>query len=216
MTSPKTVVVLLLILLGLFLLWCLWGWISVRNIEEPAYTLNEKQYSGLELRDYPALLLAQTTVNASGDEALNEGFRRIAGYIFGDNTVAEPIAMTTPVTSEQASAPIAMTTPVVSEASELNSTIVSFVMPSKYTLETIPKPNNSQVELVTKPARTLVVFRFSGWATVKQVALQTELFKKALQDAGIEFSGEPALAQYNPPWTPPFMRRNELWVEVKL
>lgn len=209
----KTLWIVLGILALLFALWVLWGWLSVRNIEEPKYTvLSETEL--YEIREYSPQLIAQTTVDGVMDDALNEGFRRIAAYIFGENAVKEPIAMTTPVTSQE-SEPIAMTVPVQTTEENEKRYTIAFVMPSKYTLDTLPTPLNAQVLIKELPAKTYAILTFSGYATEKRVAEKTEALKKAVQDAELNVLAEPILSQYNPPWTPWFMRRNEIWIEVK-
>jgi len=205
---------ILLIVLGvLFLAWCLFGIFSVRGIESPKYTVLEKS-SVYEIREYAPMILATAEAEGTLDEATNQGFRLIADYIFGNNTTQTPIAMTVPVSAAK-SEPIAMTAPVLAAGeSDQGHYTISFVMPSKYTLDTIPKPNNPAVVLVEVPAKKMAILSFSWFTPEARVNAKKALLVDALKAAGVETVGEPTAAFYNPPWTPPFMRRNEIWVEL--
>ena len=129
-------------------------------IQEPKYTVAKKD-SDIEIRLYEPFIVAETVVDTTDfDEASNEGFRRLAGYIFGGNKVRQKIAMTSPVITEQ-SKKIAMTAPVETERRG-SSVRIAFTMPSEFTLETLPVPNDSSVTLRQVPGRKLAVIRFSG------------------------------------------------------
>lgn len=210
----KTFWIVLLVLVALFGIWVLWGWLSVRNIEEPKYSVLSETDT-YEIREYSPQLIAQTTVDGAMDDALNEGFRRIAAYIFGENSVKESVAMTAPVTTQK-NEEIAMTTPVQSTETESGRYTISFVMPSKYTLDTLPRPLNDQVLIQALPAKTYAVLTFSGYATENRVAKEMETLQNAVQTDELSLLAEPILSQYNPPWTPWFMRRNEIWIEIEL
>ena len=183
-------------------------------IEEPKYDVIE-QSGDFELRAYAPKIVAETLVSGSLDKASRAGFRVIAGYIFGDNTVAtggnEKISMTTPVTMEASSAKISMTTPVSMEQSG-DQWRMHFVMPSEYTLVTLPKPNNPAVTLREIPTSHYAVIRFSGFAGEEKTAKKTAALLAWLESKGIKPTGKPELARYNPPWTLPFLRRNEVMV----
>lgn len=211
---PKAMKVTLILILVLFVLWMLWGWLSVRNVEEPKYTVIEST-EVYELRKYDPVIIAKTTVEGTRDEATNEGFRQIADYIFGNNTVKESIAMTTPVTS-QGSEKIAMTAPVTSAQDESGSFTTAFVMPSQYTMETLPKPVTDYVKIEEVPEKTYAVFSFSGYVWDAKVQNNLDELMKALETTDLNFEDSYTLSQYNPPWTPWFMRRNEIWVEVDM
>lgn len=212
------------ILLVILLAWIAFGYFSVRNIEQPQYSVL-KQAEGYEIREYAPYLIAETIRPEGFDDALNSGFMVVADYIFGNNTAKEPIAMTTPVTSgtsepiamtapviSERSEPIAMTAPVVSGEEESNRT-VAFVMPSKYTLDTLPKPNDSRVKIREVPKRKVAVLRFSGWYTSKTIAQKEQQLRGLLERDGLKYRSL-SFAGYNPPWTPPFMTRNEIWAEL--
>jgi len=182
--------------------------------EEPAYTVIE-QSGNFELRRYDFMIVAETLVSGSMDDASGSGFRLIANYIFGNNTARNggngEVSMTAPVTMSAQSEEISMTAPVSMERSE-GRWRVHFVMPSQYTLDTLPRPNNPAVTLREIPATNYAVIRFSGLAGENKVAAKTAELKTWLEGKGIEALGNPELARYNPPWTLPFLRRNEVMI----
>jgi len=187
-------------------------------IEEPNYTVLS-QVEDFELRRYDEQLVAQTWVSGDQDTASRQGFKILADYIFGNNTApggeSSKISMTAPVTMQsdnlngQASQKIAMTAPVSMQQNN-GKWRVQFTMPSQYTMQTLPKPNNPDVKIVQVPAQTYGVIKFSGLAGSKKVAKKTETLKSWMQTQKLVISGTPELARYNPPWTLPFMRRNEV------
>lgn len=180
--------------------------------EEPKYTIIE-QAEEFELRAYGPKIIAETIVTGTLDEASNAGFKLIADYIFGNNTSRtgdnEKISMTAPVTVEAKSEKISMTAPVSIEQTG-GKWRVHFVMPSQYTLETLPKPNNPAVTLREVPANNVAVIRFSGFAGEDKTATKTADLMTWLDSKAIKPIGKPQLARYNPPWTLPFFRRNEV------
>jgi hypothetical protein len=184
---------------------------QVRRVEEPTFTLVE-QSGVFELRDYPPLLVAEVTVKGARAIAINEGFRVIADYIFGNNIAAEKVAMTAPVT-QQSNETVAMTAPVTQQAAG-DSWTVRFIMPSQYTLETLPKPKNAAVILKQLEGQRMAVLRFSGTAddkmlTEKTADLTAEIMKRSLSPTAV-----PTFAFYDPPWTLGFLRRNEVMIAV--
>ena len=185
-------------------------------IEEPKYSVLEKT-PPFELRAYAPMILAEVQVEGDLDEASSQGFRLIAAYIFGQNQVSEKIAMTTPVAVEeqtQKSAKIAMTTPVNIE-SNAGKWTVSFVMPSEYTMESLPKPLNTKVQLRQIPAVKRAVVSFSGFYNENKVAERTLELEEWMKTKQLQATGAPKFARYNPPWTLPFMRRNEIMIDVR-
>jgi hypothetical protein len=156
----------------------------------------------VELREYPELMLA--TVTGRSD---NSAFGPLFRYISGENRTRRKIPMTAPViTSEK----IKMTAPVVSDANSF-----SFVMPLEYKLEEIPEPLDPDIVVQKIPARKLAVIRFRGYAKEKSVNEVKSRLSSLLQKNGILTIGEPFLMRYNPPWTPGFMRRNEVGIEIQ-
>ncbi len=186
-------------------------------LEEPAYTV-ETQTDAYELRRYDPYLVAQTTVDGSFRSAGNKAFRILAGYIFGDNVPAEKMAMTAPVVSQPTGKgeKMAMTAPVISAGADdgAGTYVYQFVMERKYTLETLPAPVDDRVKLVEVPERLVAVHRFSGTWSEKRITEHTDTLIDSLRADGYTVVGEPALARYNGPMTPWFMRRNEILVEV--
>lgn len=181
--------------------------------EEPefAVVLQEEPF---EVRDYPELIAAEVTVSGDRNEASNAGFRLLAGYIFGGNTRQQDIAMTAPVVQERSpSENIAMTAPVIQSGDE-EEWVVRFIMPSEYTMETLPTPNNDQVTLVPIAAHQVAVVRFSGLARPDEVERRTESLEAFMSDQGLVAAGPASLARYDPPWTLWFARRNEVWIPV--
>ncbi len=200
--------ILLIVLGALFLLWLAWGYFGSR-VESPKYQLISK-HEGYELRKYPAFIEARVKVTGDYREGLNQGFRRLASYIFGANQPADKIAMTAPVLESKGSK-IAMTAPVAESTSD-SGRWVSFVMPATYSMDLLPKPNDEGIEFVETKDRYVYVKRFSGYPTEKRVRKMKERLMRALERDGIHPESEPSAAFYNPPWTPPFMMRNEVWV----
>jgi len=191
--------------------------------EEPKYVLLEK-LEPFELRAYAPRIVAEVKVDGDLDAASSQGFRLIAAYIFGKNQVSEKIAMTSPVGIESndqgRSAKIAMTAPVTIEGvksldkSSHNQWTVSFVMPAEYTLDTLPKPLDSQVKIRELPSEKRAVITFSGFYNEEKVQEKTRALQAWIKDKNLKSTGEPQFARYNPPWTLPFMRRNEVMIQV--
>jgi hypothetical protein len=185
--------------------------------EEPKYNLIEKS-DVFELRAYKPIIIAEAFVNGDMEEASSKGFKLIADYIFGNNKsrtgASEKISMTIPVSLEPKSEKISMSVPVTMQESA-GKWRMYFVMPSKYTLETLPVPNNIEVQLREVPAKKFAVVRFSGMAGEEKTAKNTKELLAWLQSKQIKPSGAPELARYNSPFTLPFLRRNEVMVEYQ-
>jgi hypothetical protein len=209
----------ILIIVGIVLVvWLLYTWLTAGNIEEPKYTLI-RQASGYEIREYDYYILAETTISGAEnrDEASRKGFSIIAGYIFGNNIKKDKISMTVPVNTQESTAEkIAMTAPVnTEEEADRGAYNISFVMPSKYTLDTLPEPNNKRVKLREVPAHKVAARRFS-WTTSESAFKKNEAeLLKALSRDRVETVGGVNVARYNAPFTIPFMLRNEIHIEVK-
>ena len=203
------------------------GWAVMARTEEPAFESIKKD-GDFELRQYRGFIVAETRVKGDMDEAGSDAFRAIAGYIFGGNISAatkasEKIAMTAPVTMEKSveknNEKIAMTAPVVMEKStEKNADAsyrVHFVMPSQYTMATLPKPTNPKVTLREVAAQKMAVIQFSGFSNDEKVRVKTEALWSWIQQQGLKAIGNPQFARYDPPFMPPFMRRSEVMIEVE-
>lgn len=182
--------------------------------EQPTYTVVERS-AGVELRQYSPRLVAETTVKGDEVSARNQGFRVIADYIFGANQGRAPIAMTSPV-AQTAVRPesIAMTAPVAQSAVSAGEWRVQFFMPAKYSRQTLPKPNSSKVRITELPAQRFAVLRFSGLAGRAAVAAKMEELKLKVASRGWTVTGAPVTWFYDPPWTLPPMRRNEVALPI--
>lgn len=204
---------ILYFIVGVIVLWSIWGYFS-SNVEKMEYKVVEKK-NDYEIRLYSPHIVAQTTVKGDYDKALNEGFRIVAGYIFGGNTKKESIAMTAPVIEKGSSSQkIAMTAPVIESANGDERTI-SFGMPKSYTLETLPTPTDPRVKIVSVPEKKMAALRFSWFRTNARVQSKKQELIDALKKDNITTTGEPEYAGYNAPWTPPWMSRNEVLIEIK-
>lgn len=186
--------------------------------EEPRYEVIKKE-EDFEVRRYQPMIIAEVLVTGTLSEASNKGFRQVADFIFGNNEdpvkkQAEKIAMTAPVTIEaDTSSKIAMTAPVTLEGSG-GSWKLAFVMPSKFTMETLPKPKNPNITVKQMPSQQLAVVTFSGWVDEEKLAAQTTRLNEWMAKNGLKASGSAQLSRYNPPWTLPFWRRNEVWMKL--
>tara|TARA_B100000282_G_scaffold265669_1_gene216913 strand:- start:50 stop:649 length:600 start_codon:yes stop_codon:yes gene_type:complete len=163
-------------------------------IEEPVYQV-EKAWEAeqIEIRAYAPRIMAVTGMNEDSDS----GFRVLAGYIFGGNAEEQKIAMTAPVQQTMA-----------------GEKEMAFMMPAEYALKDLPQPEDQRVSFREAPAYTAAVIQFSGWASAEKADENWQQLQRFLIAEGIDITGEPTLNQYNPPWTLPFMRRNEIIVPI--
>jgi SOUL heme-binding protein len=185
--------------------------------EEPPYTVVQ-QIPGAEIRRYGRRIAAETTVAAGEEAARYLGFRRLARYIFGANHAAAKIAMTAPVAQQPVSArgeKIAMTAPVSQRAGGKGEWVIRFFMPADKTMESLPQPDDDTVKLVTVPEDTVAVRRFTGSRSPRAVAAETAELVQVLRDNGFEPAGSAGAWFYDPPWTVPMLRRNEIVVPVQ-
>lgn len=183
--------------------------------EEPPYQVLDAMASDLEVRRYGPRLAIETEVEAQDEaQGRSEAFRILAAYLFGENEAHREIAMTTPVETASRSTEIAMTVPV--ETSGASGRIrMRFFPPAEFTLETLPEPKDSRVRFVEMPAETLAVLRFSGRRNAGAIASRTSELLAALASSQWSAVGEPIALFYDPPWTLPFLRRNEVAVAVR-
>jgi len=185
-------------------------------IEEPDYKV-VGEYDDFELRLYAPYIIAEVDVQGEFDQSGNSAFRILAGYIFGDNSASEKMAMTAPVAStrEEKGEKMAMTAPVTATAaSENDRTTYAFVMERKYTLQTLPVPNDDRIRIRSMPERTIAVHRYSGRWTENKYLEHEEVLRSALDAQGVQTVGEPVFARYNTPFSLPFLRRNEVMIEI--
>lgn len=202
---------ILLVAVGLTFLGAVTWSAMASNVETPQYVVRSES-GNLEIREYGPTIVAEATVEGARDKAIQRGFRIIADYIFGNNLSAAKVAMTAPV-MQQSSEKIAMTAPVTQQA-QGRSWMVRFVMPSKYTIETLPKPVNPQVALIEVPAARFAVIRFSGFAGQGSLDEHEAQLRAFMMERDLTATREPQYAFYNAPWTLPFMRRNEIMIEI--
>jgi effector-binding domain-containing protein len=165
------------------------------SVEEPSYKVVGK-IGKVEIRHYQAVVQARTVLSDSTQTTA--GFRRLAGFIFGGNDAGQKISMTAPV----------------QETLGEHQPELAFTMPQGYSLDNLPSPNDPSVSLTEIPARTVAVIRFSGWATAGKIRRYQQQLLASIESRNIEAVNAPMLNQYNPPWTPPFLRRNEIMLEI--
>ena len=181
------------------------------NVEKPDYKVIQTERN-IEIRQYEPMIIAEVEVDGKREDAIREGFRLIADYIFGNNTVQRDIAMTAPV-QQQESQKIAMTAPVQQQSTG-RSWQISFVMPSKYSMETLPEPKNDRVRLKEIMTKKFVVIKFSGTNSNENVTEHENQLMNYIEANQIKIIDSPKYAFYNAPWTLPFMRRNEVMIEI--
>lgn len=175
----------------------IWGiTVMAAEVEEPGFDLLD-QFGAVEIRRYESVIQVQTTLESS--DGTTSGFQRLAGYIFGGNEKGMEIAMTAPV----------------QETLNTARPTMAFTMPGQYSMEDLPRPTTQDVSLREIPGKTVAVIRFSGWATESRIESKTEQLLAELEQRAIQTVGELSLNQYNPPWTLPFLRRNEVMVEIR-
>ena len=187
-------------------------WSLMTRVAEPTFTVQTHDHE-FEVRAYAPRVLAETTVSGRWDAVGNEGFRRLAGYIFGQNVARSKIAMTAPVGQRPEGRTLAMTAPV-GQRPEGDAWVVSFTMPAGETLSSLPHPNDSRVTLRALAATRVAVVRFSGrWSDARMVE-RTRALRDWAVARGLALVGEPEVNRYNPPWTLWFLRRNEVWLAL--
>ena len=185
--------------LALLAVWVLAGIVPTLGIEEPSYRVLEER-EGYEIRRYAPRLEVEARVRGGYEESLGRGFRVLFRYISGEN---------------QGSEKIAMTAPVLHRDEEHGEGVVAFVLPSRFRRQDAPLPREADVRIVQVEEHTAAALRFSGYATERRTAQKrSELMARVRQD-GLRIAGPARLAQHNPPWTPPFLRRNEILLPVE-
>jgi len=202
--TPLRAVFAALLLLGL-------GAGPAMAVETPRYEVKLKD-GPFEVRAYPPLLAAEVAVEGEREAAINRGFRLLADYIFGANRSRAKVAMTAPVT-QTPSEKIAMTAPVT-QTPQGKAWSVRFIMPAQYTRETIPEPLDPAVRIVEEPAWRVAALRFSGFSTADRLARKSAELEAAIRAKGLKAAGPITFAFYDPPWTPPFLRRSEVMAPV--
>lgn len=216
-------IIMMLVIAGIVLAGVLAG-PMMSDVEQAKYTVVES-HGTIELRDYEPLIVAEVQVTGPRKEAISQGFRMIADYIFGNNKESGKVAMTAPVIQQlgfvpevkNASKKLSKGQPAedVKKAYDAWGTWhVRFVMPASYTLATLPKPNNDAVKFSQVPAKRFAVIRFAGLAENDSLRERTTELSEFTKSKNLKTVGEPSYAFYNPPWTLSPLRRNEVMVEV--
>ena len=199
------------ILTSLYLAGC--SVLGIRSASEAKYQIltdNDK----IEIRQYPPMVVAQTAVNADYKDSSSQGFNRLAGYIFGNNKNEQKMTMTAPVFQEQEFAIMDVTVPVIHQKTQ-QIWLMAFVLPKKYTLPSAPKPLDSAVLIRDIPSKKVAVIKYSGSLSEQGIEEKSEelkhwLFKKSYKPISTSRS-----AAYDPPWTLPFLRRNEVHIDIE-
>ena len=184
-------------MLGILICYAMIGQV-MSDVEYPSYEA-VSSVENIEIRQYAPMIIAEVEVQGEREKAIEDGFRLLADYIFGNNVAQQNIAMTVPV-QQQSSGEVWK---------------VSFVMPSEYSMVTLPKPNNDLVTLSKIPAKQFIAIKFSGTNSNENIARHEAKLLQYIEENQIQITGSPKYAFYNPPWTLPFMRRNEVMIEVR-
>ncbi len=189
-----------------------WASTARRRVEEARYDIDEKD-GDFEVRTYAPRAIAETKVRGPERGALNEGFRRLARYIFGANRGHHEIAMTTPVVARTGER-VAMTAPVAQIPAGEGEWTIAFTMPAERPIASLPEPLDERVSIRLVPTRCYASVRFSGTWDEARTARETARLYAWMRERGLEPAGAPEIARYDPPWTPPFLRRNEVLVPL--
>jgi effector-binding domain-containing protein len=189
----------------------MWG-TDTMAIEKAEYKVLERE-GDIDVRQYEPHIVAVTIVEGDFEEIGNEGFRRLADYINGNNRKKQSISMTAPVTQEASSEKIAMTAPVGQERAG-GKWRITFVMPNEYTMDTLPEPLDSRVTLKEEPGQLMAAIRYSGTWSRAGYEKHKAILEEFIERRGLTVIGEPVWARYNPPFLPWFLRRNEVLIPV--
>lgn len=183
--------------------------------EEPDFKVISEE-GEFQIREYDQKIIAQVEVEGDFDEASSMGFKLLADYIFGNNLLdgeSKKISMTAPVEMSPLAENLLMTSSIMDDQIN-NKWSINFVMPQEYSLDTLPKPNNPQVNIIEVPSEKYAVIVFSGLVRESIYAEKIELLSNYLKENGFKQQGAIKIARYNPPWTLPFFRRNELMIRI--
>lgn len=186
--------------------------VAASAVEEPAYEIVQR-FGDVEVRRYAPYVVAQVLVDGPSDDAGNRAFPILAGYIFGKNKGTRRFEMTAPVTQAAAPVKLPMTAPVT-QAAAPGGWIVQFVLPRDVTLASAPEPLDPRVQLREVPGGRVAVLRYSGFWTQSNYDTHLAQLQAALREHRVAWSGEPTLSRYDPPFTPWFLRRNEIWLAL--
>lgn len=185
---------------------------AAQAIEEPAFSVVQTQ-GDIQIRDYGPAVAAETDVAGERGAAVNAGFRILAKYIFGGNAGRKSIAMTAPVAQTSVIEGQMKTAPLQARGGD-GRWVVRFTMPRRWTLETLPKPEDPRVRLAAVAPQREAVIKFSGLTQETDIARQTARLEQFLKEKGLRAAGPATVARYDPPWIPGFARRNEIWIPI--
>jgi hypothetical protein len=191
--------------------------VGISSVEEAGHTVLLDE-NNIQLRNYKGYLVAETLIEADYADSGRTGFRRLFRYISGNNSASAKVAMTGPVIKENKSQKIAMTAPVFQEKMMFTGKTawkMSFVLPSDLTIKTAPKPLDGAVVLSEVPPKQVAVIRYSGLISERKIQRYTETLRSWIDRKGYEEVSSPRSAGYDPPWTIPMFRRNEVHIDVK-
>ena len=183
--------------------------------EEPKFEVLFQE-DNLEIREYAPRIIAHVSTRGNFDDATSDGFKALADFIFGNNTInneSKKISMTAPVSAHLLSKKISMTAPIISKQND-NEWSISFVMPKEFSLDTLPKPNNKNIIITSLPKEKFAVIVFSGLVRESSYKEKVNLLNQFINTKKLKPSGGVQIARYNPPWTLPFFRRNELMIKI--
>lgn len=211
MTEKKFKIMIILIVVIVLVGLVLWGPI-MSQVEQAKYKVIES-YGNIEVRDYPAMIIAEVEVSGNRDESINQGFKIIADYIFGNNIIQKEVENKSEV-PQKFSEKIAMTAPVMQQNYK-KSWKIRFVMPSSYTLQTLPKPNNPKVILKKVENKKYITIKFSGLASEETLKENLSILNNFIKSHNLRVLSSEVYAFFNPPWTLPPLRRNEIMIEIK-
>lgn len=199
-SRSRLIAIFLFTVILAFAVWVLYGYFAVAGIETPTYTV-VSEHEDYEIRQYEDLIIVTTRDEGHLETVSSQGFLRLYDYISGGNALNEEIAMTAPVIAEQATM-------------EADTYSISFVLPSKYTMDELPMPTDPSVRVEKLGSLRFAVLSFTG--TVDEIVLGEKMtaLRDALERDGQPYVGELILARYNPPFTPWFLQRNEIWAEL--
>ena len=181
------------------------------NVEVPAYKILKKEQN-IEIRQYPPLIIAEVKTAGSRQASISDGFRILADFIFGNNEGEKRLSINGPIT-QQEGIKIAMTAPVQQEKTDAEWA-TSFIMPSKFSIDTIPNPIDDRIKIIQIPSKRYAVITFSGRSTEENLTKHTNELEKYMNGSSYSKVGNAKYAFYNPPWTLPFLRRNEVQFEL--
>jgi len=196
---------------SIFLIGCAMAGPIMSDVEKPNYKVLSSDQN-IQIRQYAPMMLAETEVEGERKNAIGAGFRLLADYIFGNNTAPNEIGAIKG-TQQKENQKIAMTAPVQQQQAG-NAWTISFVMPTEYSMETIPKPNNGNIKINLEPSKRFIVIQFSGINSNENVAKYEKNLLNYVAANKVSITGRPKYAFYNPPWTLPFMRRNEVMLQI--